>query len=79
MVDLSALRAVIAAIALTGCLALPHGERRKCFTDFDNFEECWEDIEEYCLNDQGEFERCHPEPREQEVTSYRLSKHCYAS
>lgn len=63
-------------IALTWCL--PHGER-KCFTTFEDFDECWEDIEEFCLDDHGEFERCHQETGKEEIVSFQLSKHCYAS
>ena len=77
---------VFVAIALTCTLSLPQPhQERKCFNNFDNFEECWQDIEEYCLNDQGEFEHCHPdtgeevEEVEEEEESYELSKHCYAS
>ena len=73
---------VLVAIALTCTLSQPH-QQRKCFKNFENFEECWEDIEEYCLNDQGEFELCHPHTGEgeegEEDTSYQLSQHCYAS
>ena len=78
---------VFVAIALTCALSLPQPhQKRKCFNNFDNFEECWQgwqDIEEYCLNDQGEFELCHPHTGEgeegEEDTSYELSQHCYAS
>ena len=74
---------VLVAIALTCSLSQPH-QQRKCFNNFENFDECWEDIEEYCLTDQGEFELCHPhttgEGEEgEEDTSYQLSQHCYAS
>ena len=74
---------VFVAIALTCALSLPHQER-KCFNNFDNFDECWQSwqgIEEYCLNDQGEFENCHRDTaeEEEEEESYELSKHCYAS
>ena len=32
---------------------------QKCFNSFDNFDECWEKIEEFCLNEvTGEFENC---------------------
>ena len=77
---------VFVAIALTCALSQPH-QQRKCFNNFENFDECWQDIEEYCLNDQGEFEHCHQDTGEEEVEeevlgeelSYELSQHCYAS
>ena len=77
---------VFVAIALTCALSQPH-QQRKCFNNFENFDECWQDIEEYCLNDQGEFEHCHQDTGEEEVeeevlgeeVSYELSQHCYAS
>ena len=74
---------VFVAIALTCTLSQPH-KQRKCFNNFDNFDECWEDIEEFCLNRQGEFEHCHQDTVEEvveigEEDSYVLSQHCYAS
>ena len=30
----------------------------KCFEGFDNFDECWQKIEEFCLNDDGVFVNC---------------------
>ena len=75
---------VFVATALTCTLSQPH-QQRKCFNNFDNFDECWEDIEEYCLNEQEEFEHCHQDNLEEEEVeigeedSYVLSQHCYAS
>ena len=76
---------VFVAIALTCALSQPH-QQRKCFNNFENFDECWQDIEEYCLNDKGEFEHCHrhtgeeeDEGEAEEEDSYQLSQHCYAS
>jgi len=58
-----------------------------CFNNFENFDECWEKVEEYCLNDDGEFEDCHIEDEEEyedkhkevEHDEYQISKHCYAN
>jgi len=70
-------------IALTSSSPAPPN----CFNNFDNFDECWEKVEEYCLNDEGEFEDCHIEDEEEygdkhedeEHDDYHLSKHCYAN
>ena len=80
---------VFGVIALTCAFSLPQPQphqQRKCFNNFDNFDECWQHIEEYCLNNQGEFELCHQDTTEEEEEeeveeedSYELSKHCYAS
>ena len=58
---------------------------KDCFNSFDNFDECWEKIEEFCLNEQtGEFEDCHKEEEEEHSLEehsenlYVESQHCYA-
>ena len=52
-----------------------------CFDNFDNFDECWEKVEEFCLNDHGEFEDCNKEVNEEvhKEDSHRKSRHCYAN
>jgi len=60
-----------------------------CFNNFDNFDECWERVEEHCLNDDGQFEDCHIEDVKEEEhkhiqinpehNDYKLSNHCYAN
>ena len=60
--------------------------QRTCFNSFDNFDECWEKIEELCLNEAtGEFEDCsnedtgHTLKEDDAVYSERFphSQHCY--
>ena len=78
--DSTAVGVVLTVIALTCCHSLPHERgQRKCFTSFDNFDECWEEIEELCLTEEGEFERCVEESEEEEIVLYKQSRHCYAS
>ena len=71
----------------------PGGEKN-CFNSFDNFDECWEKIEEFCLNEAtGQFEDCHGAaedvhdsenhkvPEDDHHTSssqFQNSRHCYA-
>ena len=77
--DSTAVGVVLTVIALT-CHSLPHERgQRKCFTGFDNFDECWEEIEELCLTEEGEFEQCVKESEEEEIVLYKQSRHCYAS
>ena len=60
--------------------------QRTCFNSFDNFDECWEKIEELCLNEfTGEFEECYKEDtgyglREEDpdfTETFPHSQHCY--
>ena len=63
--------------------------QRTCFNSFDNFDECWEKIEELCLNEAtGDFEECYEEDTENDhghaeevpeyVQQFPHSQHCYA-
>ena len=62
-----------------------------CFNGFDNFDSCWEKIEELCLDEaSGRWEECYPDPggdgddhhdagESQDFAAlYPHSHHCYA-
>ena len=62
-----------------------------CFNGFDNFDSCWEKIEELCLDEaSGRWEECYPDPGEDgdhhhdagesqdSAALYPHSHHCYA-
>ena len=79
---------VIAPItSVTGHPPASSQPQRTCFNSFDNFDECWEKIEELCLNEAtGEFEECYNEDtgydlKEEEDPDYTEtfphSQHCY--
>ena len=58
--------------------------QRTCFNSFDNFDECWEKIEELCLNEAtGEFDECYKEDTgyaEEDpnyTETFPHSEHCY--
>ena len=58
--------------------------QRTCFNSFDNFDECWEKIEELCLNEAtGEFDECYKEDTgyaEEDpnyIETFPHSEHCY--
>ena len=80
---------VIATITcVTGHPPASTGTQRTCFNSFDNFDECWEKIEELCLNEAtGEFQDCfnedpgydHKDEEEDNYTElFPHSQHCYA-
>ena len=76
----------------------PHGSSKEptsdldCFNSFDNFDTCWEKIEEFCLDEAtGEFKDCHETDEEHHENpddlttddhaisqNYQYSNHCYA-
>ena len=76
----------------------PHGSSKQpssdldCFNSFDNFDTCWEKIEDFCLDEAtGEFKDCHETEEEihenahDSITddhvinqNYQYSNHCYA-
>ena len=78
---------VIATITgVTGHPPASSETQRTCFNSFDNFDECWEKIEELCLNEAtGEFEECFNENtgytlKEEDSVyseSFPHSQHCY--
>ena len=57
--------------------------QRTCFNSFDNFDECWEKIEELCLNEAtGEFDECYKEDTgyaedPNYTETFPHSEHCY--
>ena len=78
---------VIATITrVTGHPPSSSQTQRTCFNSFDNFDECWEKIEELCLNEStGEFEECYKEDtgyglKEENpdfTETFPHSQHCY--
>ena len=60
-----------------------------CFNGFDNFDSCWEKIEDLCLDEaSGRWEECYPDPggdgdhdhgeSQDSAALYPHSHHCYA-
>ena len=63
-----------------------------CFNGFDNFDSCWEKIEDLCLDEaSGRWEECYPDPggdgdhhhhdageSQDSATLFPHSHHCYA-
>ena len=62
-----------------------------CFNGFDNFDSCWEKIEELCLDEaSGRWQECYPDPggdgdhhhdpgeSQDSAALYPHSHHCYA-
>ena len=62
-----------------------------CFNGFDNFDSCWERIEDLCLDEaSGRWEECYPDPggdgdhhhdsgeSQESAALYPHSHHCYA-
>ena len=56
---------IVIAISTPG-YCHPHGSSKQpssdldCFNSFDNFDTCWEKIEEFCLDEAtGKFKDCH--------------------
>ena len=88
---------IVIAIS-TLCHCHPHGSSNQpssdldCFNSFDNFDTCWEKIEEFCLDEAtGDFKDCHKTVEEDHdhvpdsdsddhelSQNYQYSNHCYA-